>query len=226
MKIPLPNIGGAASGVRDLTEAVSGLVGMTSRAAALLPRVEALVSRIEHVADGAEKALARAEDAIDQIEATAVRAGESINHIDETAGRAGESIDHIDAAADRADAAMLRMNGIMDGAQSLLEQGQTMLSACAGPIADLAPVAQKLVPAISRVAETVSEKEVDAVVGLIDELPEILDKLKRDILPLLDQLGPDVHATMEIVDDVRHIINGLPGAKLFRRRGEEAEDDS
>lgn len=212
MKISVPTLGAAASGVRELTEAVSGVVGMTTRAAAMMPRVEALVARIERVADGAEEALARANDAIDRIDAAATRAG--------------ESIDHIDASANRADQALVRVNGVVDQAQSATQQAQTLLSAYAGPLTDLAPIAQQLLPAVRRIAATVSEREVDAVVGLIDELPEILDKLRNDIIPLLDQLGPDVHATMEIVDDVRHIINGLPGAKLFRRRGEEAEEES
>lgn len=211
MKLPVPSIGAAASGIREISDAVTGLPGATARAAALIPRVEALVARIERIADGADKALARAEDAIDHIDAAAVRAGDSIDHIDASAGRA-------DAAISRADALIARATELMTGAGNLL-------TSYAGPLGDLAPAAAKLVPAVRRVAETVSEEEVDAVVGLIDELPQLLVLLKGDVLPVLHQLGPDVHATMEIVDDVRHIINGLPGAKLFRRRGEE-EDES
>ncbi|MEP7055584.1 MAG: hypothetical protein ABI912_10090 [Actinomycetota bacterium] len=193
MKLPIPSLGAAAGGVRELSETVAGLPGATARAAALVPRIEALVGKIERIADGAEKALARAEDAIEQVDAAATRAG--------------VTIDHIDAAGVQAEAALARVDALL---------AQT---------ADLGPTAQKLLPAVRRIADTVSETEVDAVVGLIDELPAMLDRLRRDILPLLDQLGPDVHATMEIVDDVRHIINGLPGAKLFRRRGEESEEE-
>jgi len=212
MRLPVPSIGGAAAGIRELTDALAGLVGMTSRASALLPRVEALVVRIDQIADDAEKSLARANDAIDAI--------------DLAAARATKSIDRIDAAAGRTDAALLRAETIVAGAQDMMDRSTALLASYAGPLGDLAPAAASMVPALRRIADTVSDTEVDAVVGLIDELPGILDQLRTDIIPLLHRIGPDVHATMEIVDDVRQIINGLPGAKLFRRRGEEEDAEA
>lgn len=239
MKLPVPGLGAAANGVRELTEAVTGIPDATARAMALLPRVEALITRIEGIADGAERTLARADGAIDQVEATAKRADASINSINTASKRAQRSIDDIDVAAKRAagsiddiDAAMRRADGAMSRIDQLFERTSALLgtageltAAYAGPLGELAPDAAKLVPALRRVASTVSEQEVDAVVGLIDQLPQLLETLRGDVLPLLHRIGPDVHETMEIVDDVRHIINGLPGARLFRRRGEEAAEE-
>jgi hypothetical protein len=121
---------------------------------------------------------------------------------------------------------MTRADRLFARAGTLLDGAHDLLAMYAGPLGDLAPDAAKLVPALRRIASTVSEQEVDAVIGLIDELPQLLSTLKNDVLPVLRRLGPDVHETMEIVDDVRHIINGLPGARLFRRRGEEADDEA
>lgn len=225
MKLPVPDIGAAAGGVRELSEAVAGLPAATARAMALLPRAESLITRIETIADGAQRTLTRAEQAIDQIDATVARANRSIDDIDAIAVRATKSIDDIDAAALRADAALSHIDELFTRTSVLMARADELLSAYAGPLGELAPDAAKLVPALRRIAATVSEREVDAVVGLVDQLPQLLATLTGDVLPLLQRLGPDVHATMETVDDVRDIINGLPGASLFRRRGEAADND-
>lgn len=224
MKLTVPTLGAAAGGIREITEAVAGLPGTTARAAALIPRAESLMARIESIAEDAERALARANEAIDRIDAAAARAGASIDHIDQAAGRADAAVSRAVTLVDGADGLVARTATLVDDAGGLVSRTSALLSAFAGPLADIAPAAEKLVPAVRRVAETVNEREVDAVVGLIDELPQLLDALKTQVLPVMRQLGPDVHATMEIVDDVRDIINGLPGAGLFRRRGEAAAD--
>ncbi|MEO6712326.1 MAG: hypothetical protein ABIM89_02725 [Mycobacteriales bacterium] len=228
MKLPVPHLGAAADGFRDLSDAVMGMPGATARAVALLPRIEALVTRIEGIASGAATTLARANAAIDAVDAAAKRADTSIDAIDLAARRASDSIGDIEAAIQRADATMTHVDQLFARTSTLLGTAEELVTSYAGPLRDLAPDAATLVPALRRIASTVSEREVDAAVGLIDQLPHLLATLKTDVLPVLERLGPDVHATMEIVDDVRDIINGLPGAGFFRRRGEEvsAEEDT
>lgn len=121
--------------------------------------------------------------------------------------------------------ATARAMALLPRVEALVARIEAIASEYAGLLRALAPDAAKLVPALRRLASTVSEREVDAAVGLIDQLPQPLETVKADVLPLLERLGPDVHATMEIVDDVRNIINGLLGARLFRRRGEEAAEE-
>ena len=61
-------------------------------------------------------------------------------------------------------------------------------------------------------------------VGLVTHLDE-------DILPVLTTLGTvgtDVHDLVDTVQDMRQLVKGFPGSRLFRRRGAEeiAEDDA
>ena len=34
-------------------------------------------------------------------------------------------------------------------------------------------------------------------------------------------MGPDVHDLVDVVQDLRQIVKGFPGSRLFRRRGAE-----
>ncbi|MEV6488059.1 hypothetical protein AB0M20_05365 [Actinoplanes sp. NPDC051633] len=49
-----------------------------------------------------------------------------------------------------------------------------------------------------------------------------------DVMPLLgklDQVGPDLHKLLEVTEDLRLAIAGLPGLKMLRRRGEERVEE-
>jgi len=75
-----------------------------------------------------------------------------------------------------------------------------------------------------------SPEEITAAIKMIDELPRLREHLTGDVMPLLsklDQVGPDLHKLLEVTEDLRLAIAGLPGLKMFRRRGEErAEEDA
>jgi hypothetical protein len=83
------------------------------------------------------------------------------------------------------------------------------------------PALQRLLPAVERIAETVEPREVDAAVLLIDRLPELLRAVDDDLLAHARQLsdvGPELHALLELVEDLHAMAARLPGMKLIRRR--------
>ena len=66
---------------------------------------------------------------------------------------------------------------------------------------------------------------------LVDRLPTLVVHLDEDVLPVLATLGdvaPDVHALLDTVQDMRQVVKGFPGSRLFRRRGAEeiAEEEA
>jgi hypothetical protein len=68
-------------------------------------------------------------------------------------------------------------------------------------------------------------------VTLIDRLPRLVTHLDEDILPVLESLGnvgTDVHDLVDTVQDLRQVVKGFPGSRLFRRRGAEeiAEEEA
>ena len=40
------------------------------------------------------------------------------------------------------------------------------------------------------------------------------------VLSKLDRVGPDLHELLEVVEDLRRVMTGLPGIGLLRRRGD------
>jgi hypothetical protein len=59
-------------------------------------------------------------------------------------------------------------------------------------------------------------------------VPMFTEHMETDIMPVLaklDQVGPDVHELLDVLKDVRLAIQGLRGLALFRRRGDDLDDD-
>src|SRR5436189_215907 len=94
--------------------------------------------------------------------------------------------------------------------------------------ADALETALGLVPraaeAMNRVEALLDPAEVTAAITLVDRMPLVLEHLENDVLPMLstlERVGPDVHELLEVADDLRRVITGLPGIGLLRRRGED-----
>lgn len=122
-----------------------------------------------------------------------------IPRAEELVGRIEAVVSEIEATNDRAESAVRRAEELMAAYEEPLRQ---------------------LVPTVRRLAATVDPAELEAAVLLVDRLPRLLDAVDRDVLPMLAQLqavGPDVHELLDIVDDVRRMVAGLPGVGMLRR---------
>jgi hypothetical protein len=119
--------------------------------------------------------------------------------------------------ADRAGGVVDRAAGATDSASELLAVYQ--------------PIAHRAAPIAQRFVQEFSEEEVHAAIRLVDQLPQLTEHMERDIMPILatlDRVGPDVHELLEQLKEVRQAIQGIPGLKFFRRRGEreDAEENN
>ncbi len=88
------------------------------------------------------------------------------------------------------------------------------------------PIAKKAQPLAKRFVEELSPHEIEAAIKLVDELPVLTEQLISDILPILatlDRVGPEVHQLLEVTNDVRQAILGIPGFGFMRRSGEKKE---
>lgn len=161
----------------------------------LVPRAADALSRVETLLDRAERVLARAELVVDE---------------------AAESNARVRATVDAAGIVTRDAGRRVDGAGGLVDRMDTLLGTWE-------PVARKLAPQASRFADSLSDHEVDSAITLIDRMPVVLEHLDTDLLPVLrslDRVGPDVHELLEVVEDLRRMVTGLPGVGLLRRRGE------
>jgi ABC-type transporter Mla subunit MlaD len=197
--VRLPSVPGpsdvlaAVSGVR---EGIADALALVPRIGVLVGRLEALVSRVEVAVDRAESVLERADAAIEQVARTNDKADAAIGAVELTSARAGETVTTATGLAGR-------MGALVE---------------------DYEPALLALGPSLRRLAATFDPTEVEALVTLIDRLPRLVTHLDEDVLPVLESMGnvgPDVRDLVDIVQDLRQIVKGFPGSRLFRRRGAE-----
>jgi DNA-directed RNA polymerase subunit F len=125
-----------------------------------------------------------------------------------------------EAVVARADELVSRTDQVVTGAESAVAQARLV----AAESADLVAAARPLLEFV----EEFSAHEVKAAIKLVDELPRLARHLTEDVLPILgtlQQVGPDLHELLEVANDVRQAILGIPGFEFLRRRGEDKEDD-
>ncbi len=196
MRIRVPGPSVVLGGAVAAADALETAIGLLPRAAEAMTRVEALLDRADKVADRAEKVA----DQADQVVARA----------DETTKRAH-------AVLSTAELVTRDASRTVDGATGVLDRVDTSLVAWE-------PSLRRLAPSLERFAESLSPTEVTAAISLVDRMPLVLDHLENDVLPMLstlERVGPDVHELLEVADDLRRVITGLPGIGLLRRRGED-----
>jgi ABC-type transporter Mla subunit MlaD len=190
----------AVGGVRDGFAEAFDLV---PRAGSLLGRVESIVDRISALLTRVEGIVDRADAEIVAVAATRQKADDAIGAVGATQQKADDAISAVGTTTSRAD-------GVLDGFE---------------------PALTALAPSLRRLAATLEPHEVEAMVTLVDRLPRLVAHLDEDILPVLGSLGDvgtDVHDLVDTVQDMRQIVKGFPGSRLFRRRGAEeiAQDEA
>ena len=195
----LPSVPGPS----DLLRAAGGVRDGVADALDLVPRVGAAVGRMEEL-------LGRVSGLLDRVDAVVDRADAAIDGVARTQARADEAIERVGLTTSRADGTVAQTEELVGRLEPLLGNYEPALTA--------------LAPSVRRLAATVDPAEVEALITLIDRLPRLVTHLDEDILPVLETLGSvgtDVHDLVDTVQDMRQIVKGFPGSRLFRRRGAE-----
>lgn len=127
--------------------------------------------------------------------------------------------DHASRVVDRTERIVVRAEGLVGTAEKMVGELTPMVDR-------FLPVLDKVEPMVARIADTTSPDEVDAVVKLIDTLPELSEKLRTDILPVLDTLGtvaPDLRDLLDSSKQLNEMLSGLPGLGRMKKRIEERQ---
>jgi hypothetical protein len=207
MRLPLPSLPGpldVLDGAAAVRDGVAAALDLVPRATAAMTRVEQLLDRADSVVERAESLVSRADTAVTQSEAVA-------NSADIALARTQRTLDIAEITA--------RDSGrVVEGAMGTLQRVDAMLL-------QWEPALRKLAPTAQQVADSIDPDEVRAAISIIDQLPQVFGHLENDVLPMLrqlDRVGPDVHELLEVVEDLRKVITGLPGVGFLRRRSDDA----
>lgn len=88
-------------------------------------------------------------------------------------------------------------------------------------VVEFAPTLRLLHPVVRRLTETTDPDEVEAVVRLVNDLPELVAKVHVDVLPVLTALGSvpeDLRELLVMSKELNEIIASVPGLSRMRAR--------
>jgi ABC-type transporter Mla subunit MlaD len=211
--------------------AMDGLDGTRRRADAAITRVEGTVAQAERAIDAVGGTQRRADAAIAAVGGTQQRADAAIAAVGGTQRRADAAIEAVSSTREKADAAITAVGRTTAHADGVLGRAEGLVGRVEPLAGDYTEPLARLAPAFRRFAETLDPDEVEAVVRMVDQLPSLATHLDEVVLPVLgsmDNVGDDVHDLVETMQDLRQVVKGFPGSRLFRRRGAEeiAEDEN
>lgn len=135
-------------------------------------------------------------------------------------GRVFNLLDAAEAVVARADALARRTEEVVAGADAAVAESRRVTAAVVAQVEAAEP--------LMRFAGEFGVHEVNAAIKLVDELPQLANHMTEDIMPILatlDRVGPDIHELLDVANDVRQAILGIPGFDFLRRRGGDRDGD-
>ena len=135
--------------------------------------------------------------------------------------RADELVTTIDGVAARADALVTRTDAVVGSAEAQVARLTPLLDA-------FEPSLLKLQPTIEKLADTTDPNEVEALVELVDHLPQLADRMETDVLPMLASLSsvaPDLHDLLAVSRELNDMLAKVPGLGRIKRRIDEEQGE-
>lgn len=183
------------------------LFGVLERGADQLEALLGVVPRVVALLDEAERLVARIGPILDRVEAVATAAAVEVAQVDGVVDEARLVVD--------------RTSGVVGQAETLVSRLTPLLDS-------MEPSLVTLQPTLERLAETTHPAEVDALVSMVDHLPELARRLEADVLPVMGALGsvaPDLHDLLSVSRELNEIIGKVPGFGRIKRRVEEEQEE-
>lgn len=174
------------------------------------------------------KAAGQGYEAVEQAIALVPRAVALLGDAAALIQRAGGLVGRVEGLLDGVDGTAARTAAVVRRIEVLLPAVEDIAGRTAGLVTSLEPSLHTLQPTLETLAETTSPDEVRALVGLIDLLPEITERVRVDILPILGTLGsvaPDLRTLLMISRELNEMLGAVPGLRRAKRKFEEEQDD-
>jgi len=233
------NLGSLLRSPSDLAAAARSVLGWTDEAVQVLAdlpaRVAALVGEAERLVVRVGETLDRVDAAVGRVEGVVGDAQALVGRVDDVAGRAAEVAEsaagvavRAGSVADRADQVVDQIIPVTGAAEGVLESVGTTSAGAQALLEVFQPMTERGAPLLQHFIDEFSVEELQALIKLVDQVPQFTEHMETDIMPILatlDRVGPDVHELLDVLKDVRLAIQGVPGFSLCRRRGADLEDE-
>lgn len=171
------------------------------------------------------RTLATAEDAVQRAATLVLRAETTLDRLAVLEGEIGELVGAVAVVTRRADEVAGTAGQVAVESAAVAQAAAAVTDRIQGLLSGYAPAAQAAAPAVRALAEQVTPVHVRALVDALELLPQML----RSAVPAVEglaQLSLYLDELSGRLDDVGQIVEGIPGAKMLRRRGQQDGDDS
>lgn len=223
---PSELMAGARATMGWTDDAVELVGGLPQRVASLLDEVEGLVGRVSRIAERADVLVDRAEAVVGSIDGVLVDVRATVAGVDGVLSDTGTLVSRAATVAEGAAGVVGRAGQVAEGASEVVSGAEATSNTASRLIGLYQPLAEKAAPLAQRFVEDFSQAELDAAIRMIDQLPQLTHHVETDVMPILvtlDRVGPDVHELLDVLKEVRLAVQGIPGFKMLRRRGENKE---
>lgn len=171
--------------------------------------------------------LDRGAEAVELMLAAAPRATALLEDASALLGRVDALIERIDRTREAADEVVRRTDAVVTQAESLVTTTGPLTERLTRLLDSTEPSLTRLQPTLERLAETTDPHEVDALVALVDHLPNLAVKMENDIVPVLETLGsvaPDLHDLLDVSRELNEMLAKLPGMGRIKKRVDEQQE--
>ncbi|WNV84043.1 hypothetical protein [Umezawaea sp. Da 62-37] len=224
MRLPAPGelFGFAKSTVGWAVDSAVAVAAVPGRVLGLLDSAETLVTRVDGVVTRADDLIQRAGALVGEVEAVVAQARVVSSAAQVVVADARRVSTAAEAVITEVVDVTNQATGVVATADSTARTAHELLEA-------YSPLVRRAMPLLKRFVDELSPQEIEAAIKLVDQLPVLTEHIISDVLPILvtlDKVGPDIHQLLEVTNDVRQAILGIPGFNFLRKRGEEKEPEN
>jgi uncharacterized protein YoxC len=172
--------------------------------------------QVSHLWEEATELLRRARRVLDKVELIVARVEHKLEQLDAITESSERLLERVGHVAQHADAVATEAHSTREVTEEQARRLQALLDVYQPILERLAPVGQEAVSSLR-------PPHVRGLIALLDELPNLVDRIE----PALDGMGhlvPHLEEVTDRMDNVGQVVEGLPGAKALRRRGQAREE--
>jgi ABC-type transporter Mla subunit MlaD len=143
---------------------------------------------------------------------TQQQAARLVEAVESTRRQAQQVADNAGRTQQSAAAAVAEARELVGDVRSLLERFE--------------PALGKLAPITDFVADELTVEHAEALTGLIQDAPDLVDKLSNDVVPVLDSLGTvgaDLREVVDTTQQMDEMLGAVPGLGRVKKRIEKKE---
>ncbi len=162
-------------------------------------------------------------DAVEQAMSLVPRLVVVVTEVEHIVVRVQHVLSGIEQTQQRADLVVDQTAAVVERASALTDRAGPMLE----HLEQFEPALTRLQPVLERLAETTDPDEVAAIIAMLDLLPDLVDKLQKDIVPILDTFGtvaPDLRDLLDVSRELNEMLGAVPGLGRVKRKIEEQQD--